>query len=263
MESNVKAFDSDTLMEFPLLNGDGFMEIKQVFGDDLMVVNAARVSYGSQHKQWNKNNDPKLINYLWMNEHTSPFRHPHFHVRMKAPLAIMMQIYKHVVGIEATSSMGTKDHAWNQISQRYTSILDFYKPTVWRSQSKSSKQASGDPIEQQEEATKIYNEAIDAIENAMLKLHNLRVAREQIRFLNPQSTYTMVIWTVSLQALINFVDLREDKHAQGEIQEYARAFKAAIEIYFPETYKVWQKKREKVREFEEWIQEKKEKVIRH
>lgn len=248
---------SEVLMEFSLLDGDAFVEIKEVFGNDLMIVNAARVSYGSQHKEWDEKKDPRLLYYLWMNDHASPFRHPHFHLRIKAPLAIMMQIYKHVVGIEATSSMGTKDHAWNQISQRYKKVVDFYHPTIWRSQSESSKQASSGPIEKQEEATKIYSRVIKSIEYGMMELANLGIAKEQIRFLNPQSTYTMVIWTISLQALMNFVDLRDDPHAQGEIQEYAKVFKKAINVYFPETFKVWQEKKKAIHKFNTWLEEEK------
>ena len=61
---------------------------------------------------------------------------------IKAPEFVLRQWYKHVVGIETTSTHVTKDHAWNEISGRYVEVEDFYFPEVWRKQSEDNKQAS-------------------------------------------------------------------------------------------------------------------------
>lgn len=53
---------------------DGFVELVDTMGDDLKVVNTARVSYGKESKDFT-DKDMKLLHYLWEHEHTSPFRH--------------------------------------------------------------------------------------------------------------------------------------------------------------------------------------------
>ena len=68
----------------------GYVELLEVFGDELTVVNAARVSYGSQ-KQKLDDRDIKLISYLKTHKHFSPFRHIFFRFIIKAPEVVMMQ----------------------------------------------------------------------------------------------------------------------------------------------------------------------------
>jgi thymidylate synthase (FAD) len=124
----------------------GEVELLGVFGTDLTVVNAARVSFGNR-KSSLSNEDIKLTGYLADNKHYSPFRHIMIRFRIKAPEFVMRQLYKHIVGIEVTASYPTKDHAWNEISGRYKPVEDFYYPTEWRKQSKNNKQASNGLIE--------------------------------------------------------------------------------------------------------------------
>ncbi len=73
----------------------------------------------------------------------------------------MRQWYKHVVGIETTSTHPTKDHAWNEISGRYIAYEDFYEPTEFRAQSDDNKQASEGLIEEQSKANQYWKEAQD------------------------------------------------------------------------------------------------------
>ena len=58
------------------LFGDGIGSVEYVShnGDDVMFVNAARVSFGA-HKEKIDDKDIKLIRYLINHNHTSPFEH--------------------------------------------------------------------------------------------------------------------------------------------------------------------------------------------
>ena len=112
----------------------GFIEVLDHIGDDLTVANSARVSFGKRKNKYDKN-DERLVSYLAKHKHFSPFRHLVVQFHIKAPEFVMRQWYKHVVGIETTSSYPTKDHAWNEISGRYVPIEEYYIPTVWRQQS--------------------------------------------------------------------------------------------------------------------------------
>ena len=160
-----------------------------------------------------------------------------FHV--KAPEFVMRQWYKHVVGIETSSSSSAKDHAWNEISGRYVPVSDFYIPINWRKQSEDNKQASEGSIEDQKSANEVFNNAMNKILDSYQKLLDLGVAKEQARMLLPLNQYTEVYWTASFQAIMNFIDLRDEATAQWEIREYAIAMKDLMYEIYPETTAVW------------------------
>ncbi len=128
-------------MKVKVLDHIGYIELVDTLGDDLTPVNAARVSFGAKSDEF-KEKDRKLSKFLIKHKHFSPFRHQHIQVIIKAPEFVMRQWYKHVVGIETTSSSYTKDHAWNEISGRYIPVQEYYQPDVWRKQSDDNKQAS-------------------------------------------------------------------------------------------------------------------------
>ena len=111
----------------------GFIEVIDSLGNDLTVVNSARVSFGKRKSTWSAS-DRRLCKYLAKHKHYSPFRHLQVQFHIKAPEFVMRQWYKHVVGIETTSNSSAKDHAWNEISGRYVPVADFYNPSVWRKQ---------------------------------------------------------------------------------------------------------------------------------
>lgn len=216
----------------------GFVELQQVMGDALTVVNTARVSFGKQ-KTALEEQDFKLLRYLIRHQHTSPFRHVMFRFHLKAPEIVMRQLYKHVVGSEWFAPTSTQLHGWNEISGRYVEMHDVYIPSVWRAQSKSSKQGSEGVLEQSEEMALEYKEMVDKLLTFYHKWCEQGVAKEQARCILPLSTYTECIWTVSFQAVMNFLALRLDPHAQWEIQEYARAIQQLVETHTPILYQCW------------------------
>ena len=216
----------------------GFIEVVDSLGNDLTVVNSARVSFGKRKKYWDKS-DRRLCMYLAKHKHYSPFRHLQVQFHIKAPEFVMRQWYKHVVGIETTSNSSTKDHAWNEISGRYVEVEDYYKPSVYRQQSEDNKQASEGEIQQQELADFVWDSTIRSVKEAYDSLLKLGVAKEQARAILPLSQYTEVYWTASFQAIMNFIELRDEKTSQWEIQEYAKVMKKLMLDVFPETTEIW------------------------
>ena len=83
------------------------VQVTDVAGTDLTVVNAARVSF-AKHKTEFDNNDEKLIKYLADHEHWSPFAHTFMQFKINAPIFVARQLVKHQVGL-----------VWNEISRRY------------------------------------------------------------------------------------------------------------------------------------------------
>ena len=216
----------------------GYIEVVDTLGDDLTPVNAARVSFGGRSDQFT-DKDRKLSKFLIKHKHFSPFRHQHIQVIIKAPEFVMRQWYKHVVGIETTSSHVTKDHAWNEISGRYVPYDEFYEPKEFRKQSEDNKQASDGLIDDQVSATiKWRTSQMKSIETYK-ELLDMGMAKEQARSILPLTLYTKVWWTASFQSVMNFIELRDEATSQVEIQEYARALKEIMLEAFPETTKLW------------------------
>jgi len=218
----------------------GYIEVVDKLGDDLTPVNAARVSFGTKSDTFEEK-DRKLSKFLIKHKHFSPFRHQHVMMIIKAPEFVMRQWYKHVVGIETTSTSVTKDHAWNEISGRYIPVQEYYYPEVWRRQSEDNKQASEGELDnlQQKRMTQIYNTYMKQVQMAYETMVNSGVAKEQARIVLPLSQYTLVYWTASFQSIMNFIELRDEPTAQWEIQEYAKVLKEIMFDVYPETTKLW------------------------
>ena len=216
----------------------GYIELVDSLGDDLTPVNAARVSFDGFSKEFT-DKDRKLSRFLIKHKHHSPFRHQHAMFIIKAPEFVMRQWYKHVVGIETTSSHVTKDHAWNEISGRYVPYDEFYEPKEFRKQSEDNKQASDGLVDDQVTATMKWREAQMKTIETYKELLDMGMAREQARSILPLTVYTKVWWTASFQSMMNFIELRDEATSQVEIQEYARAMKKIVLTLFPESSKLW------------------------
>lgn len=192
----------------------GWIELQDLMGNDLAIVNAARASFLGESKGDAK--DKKLLFYLLRNRHTSPFEHVEFKFRVRAPVMTWWQWVRH------------RTWSFNAQSGRYTAFEedDFYIPQVWRKQSPSNKQASlgqltleeGQPftdelLEHYKRGYVLYKRALDA-----------GIAREQARvFLPGFSVYYTWICKVDAHNLIHFLSLRMASDAQYEIRVYAKA----------------------------------------
>ena len=111
------------------------VELIDKMGNDLSVVNAARVSYAKVKDDFDTS-DEKLIKYLAEHKHWSPFAHTFLSFRIKAPVFVARQLVKHQVGL-----------VWNEESRRYISDEpELYSLTQWREKPKTSKQGSGDSM---------------------------------------------------------------------------------------------------------------------
>lgn len=206
------------------VHNDGFVRYEDHMGDDQRVVNSARVSYKKFKESWDSSDD-KLLNYLWENEHTSPFRHPQITFVIRAPIFVLRQWMKHQVGC-----------AWNEQSARYTELRNgFFTPQTWRIQSPKNKQSSYGEVLESEKAFDILNNVYNTIEKGYDDLLSLGVCREQARILLPVASYSECMWTASLQAVMHFLKLRTDSASQEEIRQYAYAVEKITSLYYPKT----------------------------
>ena len=184
------------------------VELLEIFGNDNMVVNAARVSFGKESANYSDENNARLIKYLALHNHTSPFRHPQIQYRITCPIFVERQLFKHQVGLTA-----------NSISGRYVDFEDkYYMIDNFRIQSKTSKQGSDGNLElnENDKAEIIMHQIINANKKAYKDLLDLGVAKEQARAVLPLCLETTFIWTGSLLAYINLFKLRITRDTQIE-----------------------------------------------
>lgn len=226
------------LFECSLLD-HGFIRCLDQFGDELTIVNAARISFNTKKTQLDES-DIKLIQYLVKNKHYSPFRHLMFRFHIKAPECVMRQWFKHVVGCEWSTA--SQLHGWNEMSGRYVSRHEYYIPKTWRKQSKNNKQASDGVFSNPEECQAIqdlYTDVTRMCDSVFNNLVSMGVAKEQARLVLPLSQYTEVIWTCSFQALMNFIQLRDEPTAQYEIRVYANVLRDFVKARCPNVTENW------------------------
>ena len=228
----------DTVEKNLYEDGIGKIELVQYIGEDITIVNSARVSFGV-HKENLDDKDRKLINYLIKHKHTSTLEHNFATFRIKVPLFVRSQHHRH------------RTWSYNEISRRYTdSNIEFYEPNQFRTQHKSNRQSSNqneliDPILEIDSAVssvKIKTKASNVIKNHhknSLKLFDdlvdNGVCREQARGILPQNLYTEYYASANLNNILKFIDLRTHEGAQWEIQQLAFRMLDIIKDIWPET----------------------------
>jgi thymidylate synthase (FAD) len=145
---------------------------------------------------------------------------------------VCRQLYKHQVGAAFTAGeFRESSTVWNEISGRYVEFpCEFHHPTKFRKQHKSNKQASlpDDIIEDNEKAVKLYDETLQKTYDTYKELIAMGVCREQARMILPVSFMTTLTFTASLEAVVNFIRLRDHEGAQLEIRKLALAMKELV-----------------------------------
>ena len=211
--------------------GDGIGRVDYVnhMGDDLTVVNSARVSFGVEKEELD-GRDRKLINYLIKHRHTSTLEHNLITFRFTVPMYVRSQHHRH------------RTWSYNEISRRYTDVnIKFYEPQGFRTQHKSNRQASNiegliNPVLS---CGSDFGEMVGMHHQMSLDLFNRMidagVCREQARGVLPQNLYTEYYGTVNLSNLLKFIDLRTHEGAQWEIQKVAEACLEIATDLFPVT----------------------------
>ena len=231
------------------------VEYVQHCGDDLAVVNAARVSFDKE-SEWDtkcvsttaeqlalekagwkdvtdynfdvdliysrlKDSDTKLIKYLASHGHISPFHHAFITMRIKAPVFVARQLVKH------------KFMPINEVSRRYVdSEPEFFWPTEWRGKAENVKQGSGEAIDWNLDP----RTCIIALETYQNALKN-GVCPEQARMILPLNLMTEWIWSGTLSAWASMLNLRLTGYTQKETRDVAEKAYSIIQPLFPVSIK--------------------------
>lgn len=198
------------------------------------IVEVARVSSSRKNK---KDKPEGLLSYLVRHKHWSPFEHGHATFEIETSKAIGIQLIRH------------RSFSFQEFSQRYQDVNrleSIFEPIELRAQCEDNRQSSTEVIDPKLKLAsgllgmKTTTQASVAIENYLKSSHNLYdalleagVAREQARMVLPLATTTKIHMTGSIRSWVHFLELRDDEHAQKEIQLVAKEIKRIFISEFP------------------------------
>lgn len=214
----------------------GWVELQDVMGSDLAIINAARTSYLGESKGGDK--DKKLLFYLMEHRHDGPFEMATLKYRVHAPELVWRQLLRHRTG------------SFNLQSYRYLEAEEeeFYVPDIWRLQAVKNKQGSEGELDAENSAQLTaqlqaqYTAAYQQYQEALGK----GVAREIARlFLPGFALYSVGVVQFDLRNLLHFLSLRMASDAQYEIRMFANAMSTYVEQLFPWSWEAYQRFRVK------------------
>jgi len=206
------------------------VDLIDVMGSDLSVVNAARVSFGKVHDELTEG-DKKLIKYLATHGHWTPFGHATLSYRVAAPVYVARQLVKHQIGL-----------TWNEVSRRYIDDdPEFEFPTQWRGRAEDKKQGSTNEdivwLDRETRTGSLVRDVCDFSLEVYKKMLNAGICPEQARMVLPQNTITEWLWTGSLYAFARVCNLRCKEDAQEETRDVAWEIDKLARDNFPVSWK--------------------------
>lgn len=188
---------------------------------EVNIVKIARVSSSRQ----DKSEAPEgLINYLIKNKHWSPFEHSSITFEITTSKAIAIQLLRH------------RSFTFQEFSQRYAKVTDM-EPMEIRQQAEKNRQSSTDVFDplipdtyglfegQPVPASQMIEQVIKIIQHTYNHLIDANVAKECARFILPMTTQTVLYMTGTVRSWIHLLDIRDDAHAQKEVQLIAKEIK--------------------------------------
>jgi thymidylate synthase (FAD) len=206
----------------------GFVRLDRHSGDDLSIVNHARISL-AKHKEVMEEADEKLISFLMKHRHGTPFESVFFSFHVRAPIAVTREWMRHRIA------------SYNEMSARYVKMkMDFYLPEgeYIRTQTGKPGHYEFKPMKEsmrfavQDEFWNAY----DACEASYENMLAMGVAKELARFVLPVGLYTEFYFDTNARSLMNFLSLRNHESALKEIRQYGQAIEEMFAKVAPVCY---------------------------
>lgn len=193
------------------------------------IVEVARVSSSRKNK---KDKPEGLLRYLVQHKHWSPFEHGHATFEIETSKAIGIQLIRH------------RSFSFQEFSQRYQDVNrleSMFEPIELRAQCEDNRQSSTEIIDpelfservKERKASKIIDDHLKRTHVLYDELLRVGVARETARMVLPLATTTKIHMTGSIRSWVHFLELRDDEHAQKEIQLIAKEIKKHFIEQFP------------------------------
>lgn len=245
----------------------GFVRLVDVMGDDLAVVNAARVSFNKE-SEWDVSKvtdfasdedrdylenrtlhegDEKVLRFLLNNKHGTPFEHCVFKFHIRAPIFVFREWHRHrIASINEESAryvplqphfyVPDADHIRTQTDKPGRYKFEPLTDELLREREIKALELAGlgvqidDGYATVDQIMNVFRESYTDAYNSYEALMAVGVAKEVARTVLPVGIYSQMIWSCNARALMNFLNLRNAETALREIREYA----VALEGFFAE-----------------------------
>lgn len=207
----------------------GTVELISSSGDDLRIVNAARVSFNTRHATM-QTGDDKLINFLMKHRHGTPFEMVDFTFCIKCPISVTREWHRHRIA------------SYNEVSGRYVKLEpEFYVPEGEACREQQGKPGAYyyQPIQDTVNLVKgrsLFMNQYAWAYKAYEELLDLGWAKEVARNVLPVGLFTQFFFKTNARALMNFLSLRNDERAMWEIQQYAKILEDMMQTVIPITH---------------------------
>ncbi len=224
----------------------GYVLLDGYLGDDESIVKKARITTESLRKT--QRSTEAFLEYLWGHQHTSPFDFPTICLKVKAPLFVCRQWWRHRTAVcnevvETTDTLTYQYNANQEYSGRYAPMTDeYYTPPIEQlvKQAEGNHQMSSGELVEYPEGVRISLDVIlKSLRDGYEFLLQAGLARERARIVLPMAQYTTFYFQQSLRNLLHWLALRREDGAQWEIRQYAQAVEVIVQELFPKTYSVW------------------------
>lgn len=186
------------------------------------IAYCARVSSSNQDNP----EYAKLIKYLIKHKHWSPMEMASMCVEIKTSKAIAAQILRH------------RSFSFQEFSARYSEVQEFEKYEARRQDLKNKQNSIDDMSKADKEWFEYAQEEVT--KNAMWHYKEAlsrNIAKEQARFLLPQSATSKLYMSGSIRSWVHYCDVRTDKSTQLEHREIAEQVKSLLIEHVPNVAK--------------------------
>ena len=223
---------------------DMTVKLVQSMGDDMSVVEAARVSTtltsemlrerGGSHVLGDK--DAGLINYLMRDRHGTPFEHNAFTFFIEAPIFVFREFMRHRIASYNEESGRYKElNPVFYVPSEDRKLVQVGKPGAYTFEEGNYDQKMMVPASMKRVAKEAYSEYQRMLEKG--------VAREVARGVLPVSIYSSMFVTMNARALMNFLSLRTTRegttfpsYPQREIEMVAEGMEEIFAKIMPITW---------------------------
>lgn len=183
---------------------------------EINIVEIARVSSSREDKTQNPEG---LLRYLIKNKHWSPFEMSNMVIEVVTSKAIAIQLLRH------------RSFSFQEFSQRYAKVEEF-EPFELRKQAEKNRQSSEEIFTPRFVSEHVNVDAQSVVDSTLVDIKKLYhrlleagVAKECARMILPMCTQTTLYMQGTIRSWIHMLVLRDDEHAQKEVQLIAKEIK--------------------------------------
>lgn len=192
---------------------------------------------GGTHRIADHKGDAHLLEFLYRNEHMTPFEMCELHIEIQAPIFVFRELMRH------------RTFSWNEFSARYAQMPnEHYVPDSKRflpvySGSKQQTSEATARIEANldiDAARYTVSAEQEAVYESYEKMLRFGVPKEVARLNTPVSRYSKARMKANLRNWLQMLALRLPENVQWETRMFAQAAAGIVKGLWPRTYALFE-----------------------